>query len=274
MKSFKNMLLELAFKSVDLLLYDKSDIGSTHDVKQYMNNGKIYYVKTPTEYLYEYYTDPILHILVEYLSYEIYNFYNIKVPFVDLYIKNNKIMLASEKTVGHHILIKDLPKYKDFVKGFAVDTFIANWDVSGTANTADNLIMDNNGNVTRIDPGGSLTFRARGQKKYESFTDEVNELKTMRDEEYSLAAKAYNSHREMIILSFDNFFSKSWNELKTHLINFEFDNIYKPIKNMITDSELKDDILTSWEVEFKQILSKLEKRHQYMEKIYRKIENE
>ena len=45
-------------------------------------------------------------------------------------ISNNTLMLASKSTGGSHVEIKNLVRFKDFVKGFAVDIFIAEWDVS------------------------------------------------------------------------------------------------------------------------------------------------
>lgn len=275
MNSFKSLLLELAFKSNDLKLYDDTEIGSSHEVKQYKDKqGHIFYVKTPSEFLYEYYTDPIIHILVEYLAYEIYRMYNIKVPFVDLYIHNNKIMLASKESKGTHVDFKDLPKYKDFVTGFAVDCFIANWDVSGTSAATANLLMDEHGNVTRIDPGGSLTFRARGGKKREAFDSEVKEVDTMRNPHLSVSAISYNTHKDIILQSFKNFLNISWSSVKTNLINFNKNNIIKPITDLISDSQLKENIIDDWNIEFAAIINKLSERHSKMYDIYRRLQSE
>jgi hypothetical protein len=63
--------------------------------------------------------------------------------------------------------------------GFAVDAWLANWDVVGTG--YDNLSFDKDGNPVRLDSGGSLLYRARGARKGEAFGDKVGELDTFRD---------------------------------------------------------------------------------------------
>lgn len=63
--------------------------------------------------------------------------------------------------------------------GFAADAWLANWDVTGTA--YDNVLTNESGDPVRVDPGGALLFRARGEAKGEAFGDRVEELKTMRD---------------------------------------------------------------------------------------------
>lgn len=48
-------------------------------------------------------------------------------------------------------------------KDYAVDAMLGNWDVLGLG--GDNVMVDKNGEVWRIDNGGALGFRAQGQKK-------------------------------------------------------------------------------------------------------------
>ncbi|WJZ48510.1 hypothetical protein [Actinomycetia phage DSL-LC01] len=72
------------------------------------------------------------------------------------------------------------PDYVNKLKeGFAVDAWLANWDVVGLG--FDNVISDENGDPVRVDPGGSLLWRARGMAKGDAFGDEVVELDTFRD---------------------------------------------------------------------------------------------
>lgn len=61
--------------------------------------------------------------------------------------------------------------------GFVADAFMGNWDVVGLS--ADNMLVDKDGQAHRIDNGGSLFYRAQGGKK--EFGQKVDELQTMRD---------------------------------------------------------------------------------------------
>jgi len=63
--------------------------------------------------------------------------------------------------------------------GFAIDAWLGNWDVVGTG--YDNLSYDKDGNPVRIDSGGSLLYRARGERKGSAFGNEVGELETFKD---------------------------------------------------------------------------------------------
>lgn len=65
-------------------------------------------------------------------------------------------------------------------KHFLMDALLGNWDVAGQ--NLDNMLVDSEGKVWRIDNGGSLDFRAQGANKTASeWGDTVPELKTMRD---------------------------------------------------------------------------------------------
>jgi hypothetical protein len=63
-------------------------------------------------------------------------------------------------------------------EGFAMDAWLANWDVVGTG--YDNLSFDKDGNPVRLDSGGSLLYRARGDRKGSAFGNEVSELDTFK----------------------------------------------------------------------------------------------
>jgi ADP-ribosyltransferase exoenzyme len=68
---------------------------------------------------------------------------------------------------------------KQIQSGFAIDAWLANWDVAGLVE--DNIVIDNEGRPHRIDVGGSLLFRAQGGAKGDAFGDEVTEIDTLRD---------------------------------------------------------------------------------------------
>lgn len=76
-----------------------------------------------------------------------------------------------------------LAKVEGARSGFAVDAWLANWDVVGMA--LDNLQVGPDGKAHRVDAGGSLEYRAQGSKK--PFGSKVDEIETMRD-------KALNPH--------------------------------------------------------------------------------
>jgi DNA polymerase III epsilon subunit-like protein/ADP-ribose pyrophosphatase YjhB (NUDIX family) len=61
---------------------------------------------------------------------------------------------------------------------FAVDAWLGNYDVIGLE--YDNVLTDKDGNVTRIDAGGSLLFRAQGGTDKE-FGPEATQVDSMRD---------------------------------------------------------------------------------------------
>jgi hypothetical protein len=68
---------------------------------------------------------------------------------------------------------------KQIQEGFAIDAWLANWDVAGLVN--DNIIVDEDGNAFRIDTGGALLFRAMGAPKGSAFGNDVTELDTLRN---------------------------------------------------------------------------------------------
>lgn len=73
------------------------------------------------------------------------------------------------------------PEYKKKVQeGFALDAWIANWDVVGL--DFDNIVTDNaTGEPVRVDPGGALLYRAMGSPKGNAFGNKVGEWDTLRD---------------------------------------------------------------------------------------------
>lgn len=76
-----------------------------------------------------------------------------------------------------------LAKTPGALDGFAVDAWLGNWDVVGMS--LDNLQIGPDGKAHRVDAGGSLEYRAKGEKK--PFGPTVDELTTLRD-------KAKNPH--------------------------------------------------------------------------------
>jgi len=110
----------------------------------------------------------------------------------DEYVANNiynalKIDAPISKIIDGNILIKEYiesdrePSFasktdmEKIAEGFVADALLGNWDIYKN----DNIIIQKDTNLPyRIDSGGSLRFRARGEKK-DGFGKEVKELKTL-----------------------------------------------------------------------------------------------
>ena len=71
-----------------------------------------------------------------------------------------------------------LSKAAGVKEGFAVDSWLGNWDVVGLG--YDNLQIGADGKAVRVDAGGSLQYRAQGGKK--AFGHTVTELDSLRDQ--------------------------------------------------------------------------------------------
>ena len=71
------------------------------------------------------------------------------------------------------------PSYKKALQeGFAIDAWLANWDVAGLA--MDNVVSVD-GKPNRVDTGGALLMRAMGKPKGALFGDKADEWETLRD---------------------------------------------------------------------------------------------
>jgi len=66
-------------------------------------------------------------------------------------------------------------------RGFVLDCFLGNWDVLGSG--WDNVRLGSDGRVYRIDNGGALRYRARGEVKGTKFSRDIGELKTISESE-------------------------------------------------------------------------------------------
>lgn len=94
-----------------------------------------------------------------------------------LVTKDGKVGIASKWVSVSKAAPAALAKAEGAQAGFAVDAWLANWDVVGMA--YDNLQIGQDGKAYRIDAGGSLAYRAQGGKK--AFGATVGEIDSMRD---------------------------------------------------------------------------------------------
>ena len=143
-------------------------------------DGNEYYVKTARS---------TSHAENEALASAFYKFFNIPASEVGLGVQDNDDVIITPmipSTAG--ILqnyIGDAGTVAQLHDGFAVDAWLANYDVAGLE--FDNVVVDSNGNAYRIDPGGALMWRAQGRRK-DWFGPKVIELDSMRDQDTNYAS--------------------------------------------------------------------------------------
>lgn len=144
-------------------------------------------------------------------------------------------------------------------KNFLVDVLLANWDTLGTNWNMDNIRVKN-GEVYRVDVGGSLLYRAQGETKGDRFSNIPNELKTLRDPNISYFGS-------------DVFGKLTDDELKnqfTRLAKEYLTNDKSSLKKFMVDLKeiIFDDDIKLEEKEKNTIYKKLLKRSIYLYKIF------
>ena len=116
---------------------------------------------------------------MEVLAGMLYRHAGVPVPETRIGKVNNKTAVISDWIEGAKPMsIAELKKNKQVRQGFIADAWLANWDVVGLK--ADNIVKAPGGSAVRIDPGGTMFFRAQGAKKAFPHND-VAELETMRN---------------------------------------------------------------------------------------------
>jgi hypothetical protein len=85
-------------------------------------------------------------------------------------------ILPDVHTLGSHLT---KPLAKKALDGFAADVLTANWDAAGE--NLDNMLVDAQGNITRIDNGGSFLNRAMGARKPVELLNKVTEWSSLFD---------------------------------------------------------------------------------------------
>ena len=133
----------------------------------------------------------------EVLAAKLYESAGVKVPELKHVKLDGRLAIAS-KIIPN---LKKLPvagATKGVMDNFAVDCWLANWDVVGLLN--DNLLSDENGDAVRVDVGGSLMYRAQGETKGDAFGKKVGELDTMTNGKNPQSADVFGNitHAELI----------------------------------------------------------------------------
>jgi len=115
----------------------------------------------------------------EVLAGKLYELAGVDVPELHLITLNGKTSIASRIVDGlTKAAAPDLAKAAGTAEGFAVDAWLANWDVVGLG--FDNLLLRGS-RAMRVDTGGALRYRAQGSLKGSAWGDTVTELESLRD---------------------------------------------------------------------------------------------
>jgi SPP1 gp7 family putative phage head morphogenesis protein len=115
----------------------------------------------------------------EVLAARLYNAAGVEAPELHSIVIGGRPALASRIIDGIvEVDAKTLAGTKSALDGFAVDAWLANWDVVGLS--FDNIVLVG-GRAVRIDVGGSLRYRALGTQKGAAFGRTVGEIDSLRD---------------------------------------------------------------------------------------------
>jgi hypothetical protein len=260
LKALRDLIREVLLTEVDIS--GVGDVcytaGSTHVMKTCKIRGDKYFLKFSDEDLFEG-VDPSLQILVEYLAYRIYSLYSgINVPSPELVYDTpgSRVGLATSPARGSQALKMRIdPKKlgKMMSQGVYVDIFLANWDVIG--NDSGNVFVDKD-YVTRIDPGGSLTFRAQGGRKNDKFSPKEGELRSMLTS--GRGASAYFQHSDLKVAA-KEFLAVPWDEVQS-----EIDNVGNEVSEELSTRGMRG-LLKQWKSDVDLIKSTLSKRHAEVE---------
>lgn len=155
-------------------------------------DGQRWYIKTPAE------EDQARNEVLAGKLYELAG----GAPVAEVHITklNGKLAIASKIEEVRQVGAAQLANARGVAEGFAVDAWLANWDVVGLA--YDNLQVRKDGSALRLDVGGSLDFRAQGKRKGPLFDVTVGELSTLRDPKFNpTAASVFGSLTDEQVLA-------------------------------------------------------------------------
>ena len=115
---------------------------------------------------------------VEALTALLYGYAQVPVPLVrTIEFKGQDAVMSDWIDEAATMTETQMKNHKDVREGFAVDAWLANWDVVGLA--GDNIVAGPGEKAYRVDLGGAMLFRAQGKPK--EFPEDVGELETMRN---------------------------------------------------------------------------------------------
>jgi len=213
-----------------------SNEGGTYEDPE----GNQAYIKTPKSEL---------HAQNEVLASALYR--ALDVPAAEMYMgsgEDGALKVYSPMVPGAQEDLQSKLKDKEYLAklqdGFAVDAWLANWDVAGLA--FDNVVTDENGDPVRVDPGGALLFRAMGAPKGKLFGDKVTELDTLRDSKMNPQSSAI----------FGSMTEEQQKESARRLLNISNEEIGTLVHSVISDPETASNLTTTLEARRYDILDR------------------
>lgn len=120
------------------------------------------------------------HVFNEYMANKIYEKWGIKVPKAFIGEIDGEKALITQYLVNSVPLGEAKGISNEITRGFIFDVILANWDVVGTNYDLDNIRVTPDGQVWRVDIGGSLLYRALGAEKGKAFSETPTEQDTFR----------------------------------------------------------------------------------------------
>ena len=144
-----------------------SNLSGTTPVKLYIDK------KTNKKYVVKFGAHE-KHMFNEYLANKLYSKYGIKTPKAYIGVIDGRKSLITEYLEGSIPLdyaIDDAKILKNVNKGFLFDILFGNYDVFGEDTNIENIRVMPNGDVYRVDLGGSLLYRAQGKEKERKYSD-------------------------------------------------------------------------------------------------------
>ena len=119
-----------------------------------------------------------LRAKVEALTALLYGYAQVPVPLVrTIEFQDKDAVMSDWIDEAAPMTEAQMKQHRDVREGFAVDAWLANWDVVGLS--GDNIVAGPGNTAYRIDLGGAMLFRAQGKPK--EFSGDVGELETLRD---------------------------------------------------------------------------------------------
>jgi hypothetical protein len=130
----------------------------------------------------------------EKLANELYKLAGVPVPDVKLTQWKGHTAIASPIVDGWKLdrfEPREYPHINDLLEHYPADAWLANYDVAGTNHN--NIIIDHDNRAHRIDAGGGLRYRAKGDLKEHFDDDAINELFDLQNPKYNeWAAKLFD----------------------------------------------------------------------------------
>ena len=265
----RSLILEVLEEADRIQQLDEMDIGelsnldrcfgSTHFLRTCMIGDDQFYLKVSDSWDFENKEDKTLQIAVEYLAYKIYQLYPDSAVPSQVHLvsdpANRQLGLATQAATGvagGNVVNSNPPSsWAESVSGGAmVDVFLANHDVANldnfVVNTADNT-------ATRIDPGGSMTFRAMGARKGRRFSPRGGDIPRMLDPNERGAGRLMSKMNMQKACS--EFLTVDWPQISARI-----DEVHEEAKKEMINAGLNEEA-SAWDREVEEIKSVLESRH-------------